>query len=540
MNRFVLLMIIFHTTILFAQWDQQSTPTSYTQWSIRAVNNNIVWASGYVGTVLRTTDGGANWSIKTEPETNFRGIAIDAIDENTAWIAGNDNATTVKFLIYKTTNGGATWGKKYDQNKRLGFGIRFFDANNGLSVGGPIGNWTILTTTDGGDTWNEIPETDFPACETALFPDPEIPDVFYESVIESGVPDLEVNGDHAWFVSHINEDVIGKPNYIYHSTDRGYHWTKHAVYLSGGEATQANVAFKDENNGVIVGEDGTRGYTTDGGTTWTLTAQTTDNFYSVVHVPASNAFVAVGNEKSTHVSDDIGRTWTRYYPGANSGYFLGIDATETKAWACGGGGLISVWNNSVALPVELVDFAAIPTTSGTILRWTTSTEVNNYGFEVERKTIGNEQLSMNNWEKLGFVEGNGTTNSPKSYNFVDANAQGKVSYRLKQIDRDGKFEYSQEVEAVISLIPQMFSLMQNYPNPFNPVTMINYQLPVNSYATLKVYDALGREVAELVNEVKEAGSYAAQFDGSKLSSGIYFYTLKAGNFIVTKKLLLMK
>jgi len=151
-----------------------------------------------------------------------------------------------------------------------------------------------------------------------------------------------------------------------------------------------------------------------------------------------------------------------------------------------------------------------------------------------------DELGNMNWEKIGFVEGNGTTNSPKSYSFVDPNAHGNVAYRLKQIDRDGKFTYSQEVEVAISQMPQMFALKQNYPNPFNPSTVINYQLPMNSLVTLKVFDILGREVATLVNEVIEAGSYNAQFDGSKLSSGIYFYTLNAGEFSATKKLLLLK
>ncbi len=193
-----------------------------------------------------------------------------------------------------------------------------------------------------------------------------------------------------------------------------------------------------------------------------------------------------------------------------------------------------------ALPVELFTFAATVHNNDVQLEWMTATEMNNYGFEVERKIINNEQLTMNNWSKIGFVEGNGTTHAQHAYSFVDANAVGKTSYRLKQIDRDGKFIYSQEIEVAITQIPKKFALMQNYPNPFNPVTMINYQIPMNSHVTLKVYDALGREVATVVNEMKEAGTYSATFDGSKLSSGIYFYTLQSGNSTATKKLTLMK
>ena len=207
-----------------------------------------------------------------------------------------------------------------------------------------------------------------------------------------------------------------------------------------------------------------------------------------------------------------------------------------------GGG---TWNGSFPLPVELFSFTAFADKNGVTLSWKTATEVNNYGFEIER-AMENRTLSSraetrdDNWSKIGFVEGNGTTNAPKSYSFVDKSASGKKSYRLKQIDRDGKFEYSQTVEVTALIAPKEFALEQNYPNPFNPTTAISYQLSVNGFTTLKIYDAIGREVATLVNEVKEAGYYSAQFDGAKLSSGIYFAKLTSDRKMQMRKLLLMK
>ncbi|MEW5798839.1 MAG: GLUG motif-containing protein [Bacteroidota bacterium] len=196
--------------------------------------------------------------------------------------------------------------------------------------------------------------------------------------------------------------------------------------------------------------------------------------------------------------------------------------------------------NGTPLPVELVFFTATTKQNNVELKWSTATEVNNYGFEIER-TVISYQSSVINWSKAGFVEGSGTTNAPKEYSFTDSKlTAGKYSYRLKQIDRDGKFEYSQTVEVTIANAPKVFALKQNYPNPFNPTTVISYQLPVNSHVTLKVYDAIGREVATLVDEVKEPGTYSVQFNGATLSSGIYFYTLRAGNFSTTKKLMLVK
>ena len=210
---------------------------------------------------------------------------------------------------------------------------------------------------------------------------------------------------------------------------------------------------------------------------------------------------------------------------------------------------------SSALPVELTTFTANISGSIVSLNWNTATEVNNYGFEIERTTTTghpeqandastpspkNGSVAQHDWVRIGFVEGNGTTNAPKSYSFVDRSANGKTSYRLKQIDRDGKFEYSQTVEVTAASTPKEFALGQNYPNPFNPTTAISYQLSANSFTTLKIYDAIGREVATLVNEVKEAGYYSVQFDGARLSSGIYFAKLSSSGKTQVRKLILMK
>jgi hypothetical protein len=139
------------------------------------------------------------------------------------------------------------------------------------------------------------------------------------------------------------------------------------------------------------------------------------------------------------------------------------------------------------------------------------------------------------------VEGGGTRNASKEYSFTDRNlSAGKYSYRLKQIDRDGKFEYSQSIEVAIGIEPKVFTLAQNFPNPFNPTTVISYQIPMSNHVSLKVYDEIGREVVTLVNEVKEAGYYSATFDGSKLSSGIYLAKLQSGDKVQIKKMSLIK
>ena len=193
-----------------------------------------------------------------------------------------------------------------------------------------------------------------------------------------------------------------------------------------------------------------------------------------------------------------------------------------------------------ALPVELVSFTGQLNEDSVNLFWQTATEVNNYGFEVERgirqKTIGNSA-----WEKIGFVQGNGNSNSPKEYRFTDnTTTSGLYAYRLKQLDNDGTFKYSETIEVLVSQIPNDFSLNQNYPNPFNPSTTISYDIPKTSFVKISVYDILGKEIKVLVNEAKNPGYYETVFDARELAGGIYCFSIRAGDFTQNKKMLLLK
>ncbi len=190
-------------------------------------------------------------------------------------------------------------------------------------------------------------------------------------------------------------------------------------------------------------------------------------------------------------------------------------------------------------PVELVSFNAIPIKDKIKLEWQTATEVNNYGFEIQKSSnlINNDS---SNWESIGFVKGNGNSNSPKEYTFTDDNLLNatKFEYRLKQIDNDGKFEFSKTIE--ISLTPTKFKLFQNYPNPFNPNTKIVYEIQSESNVQIKVFDILGNEIKTLVSGKQVPGTYQINFNADQLSSGIYFYTIHAGKFSDVKKMIIMK
>jgi hypothetical protein len=185
------------------------------------------------------------------------------------------------------------------------------------------------------------------------------------------------------------------------------------------------------------------------------------------------------------------------------------------------------------IPVELISFTASIIKSEVVLTWKTATEINNHGFEIERSINGN-------FVTIGFISGAGTSTQERLYTFTDNQvAVGSQSYRLKQIDFNGSYSYSNTIEVEV-ISPLTFSLSQNYPNPFNPTTKINYSVPFDSKVTISVYSITGELVTELVNEFVSAGSYSVDFDGRNLASGMYIYKMSAGNFTQTYKMMLMK
>jgi hypothetical protein len=188
------------------------------------------------------------------------------------------------------------------------------------------------------------------------------------------------------------------------------------------------------------------------------------------------------------------------------------------------------------IPVELTSFTAITNDDNVLLNWITSTETNNMGFDIERRST---KLNSD-WQKLGFINGKGTTTEKSSYSFEDKNpAEGKSYYRLKQIDFNGSSRIYTPLEVDFESVKE-YSLSQNYPNPFNPSTEINYTLAKSGDVTLKIYNLLGSEVTTLVNGFMEAGKHSVKFDANDITSGIYFYTIKADNFKSTRKMILMK
>ncbi|MEN8192973.1 MAG: T9SS type A sorting domain-containing protein [Bacteroidota bacterium] len=206
--------------------------------------------------------------------------------------------------------------------------------------------------------------------------------------------------------------------------------------------------------------------------------------------------------------------------------------------------IATAWNNA-PVPVELTSFTATALTKGVILNWSTATEVNNYGFEIEKQNsdlpvvegVGSQKSE---WKKIDFVEGHGNSNSPKHYSFVDdSQVFGEVGYRLKQIDIDGTFEYS-DVVTITSNKLAKYELHQNHPNPFNPSTVVSFTLPKATPVKITVYNSIGQKVIELLNKEMESGYHNMIFNGSDLSTGLYIYRLETPNYSKMMKMLLLK
>jgi len=243
-------------------------------------------------------------------------------------------------------------------------------------------------------------------------------------------------------------------------------------------------------------------------------------------IPAAAAALVVAQ------SSTVNGLYTRL-AGTNSGTNLVVTCSGYNPAS---GDFLVLGTTEGALPVELTRFTASSAKGGIILNWTTATEKNNAGFEVQRRS------GSTGWQTLGFVQGNGSSNIEHQYMFKDGSlAAGTYTYRLKQIDRNGAFDYSNEIQGVVALTPGEYTLSQNYPNPFNPTTTIHFAVKSEQQVTLTVYNMLGEEVRIVFNEIARPNTlYSIAFDASGLASGTYFYKLHTTDRNEVKKMLLLK
>jgi photosystem II stability/assembly factor-like uncharacterized protein len=328
------LVVLSAFAVSAQQWFQQNSGTTAILRTVKAVDNNIVWAAGDNGLVLNTSDGGTTWNVKTPTQNSYANFSITAFDINTAIVIGSAWPSGTSAKIWKTTDSGNTWMEKYYSANNFSNIIHFFDSNNGVYLGDPSplnsSQWNILTTTDRGDSWNRVPRSNYPPSDSVCG--------------EYGkVRCYSAYGDTVWFPTYY-EDCSSKTNRIFRSTDRGYNWTAFNMPFQGYAIGE--ISFSSSIYGVAISNPyGFLALSTDAGSTWAV-LDTISNFnpWAVRNAPGyANFFLAVGENGKSYYSNDSGYFWNTLSVPSQS---LLLDAflTQDSAWAVGYNGTILTLN----------------------------------------------------------------------------------------------------------------------------------------------------------------------------------------------------
>ena len=517
----ILTFLLLLSSLLFPQWSTQIVPSGMQNlFSISFVNQRGI-IGGYQiiptqsGKIAYTTNGGENWFGSTVPADALTITNVQMINDLTGIAAGTLQSglekgnLTNNGLFIKTTDGGVSWAN-YGS---LPYGITgingliFFDESTGLITADSSGTAYLYKTTDGGLTWRvSLGGANFTWLGKIVFGN-------------------QSNG----IVSGISEGS----NKIFRTTNAGLSW------ISNNNISDPvrDIACSDSQTFYYI--TSSKGFkSTDAGITWNQMSLDNGNFY--LFPGGNNGFVMSDNLIIDYFrTTDRGNTWTPAIPFPQSDLvlFSTYMVSDQKWYVLNSGivqGSVFVTTNG-GTPVELTSFTSDVSDGNVVLSWTTATETNNRGFEIERSYDNN-----NDWSKIGFVNGNGTSTEKHAYTWTEKSVkEGKYSYRLKQIDLDGSFEYSKSIDVSVGT-PDNFALFQNYPNPFNPSTIIKYSIPKTSHITLRIYNSLGQQAATLVSKEMNAGTFATEWNASGIASGVYYCRMVAGDFVRTRKLILVK
>ncbi|MBV6512757.1 MAG: Ycf48-like protein [Ignavibacteriaceae bacterium] len=496
--RLVIITLFFQLTAL-PQWTAQNIGTTSELRSVYFISN-FGYIVGAGSAAYRSTDYGVTWtSLNLTQSTTWYGVQF--INEEIGWIVGRSGT------IVKTTDRGATWTQKTSGTTRNLYSVFFVNSNVGWSVGAGI----ILKTNDGGETWAVQPNW---TGNNPLY----------------GV----------FFLSELEGWVAGWSQKIMKTTDGGESWTNIPVNLSN--MWFQSVYFVSKDTGFVVGgnsDSGTVFKTYDAGNTWTILRPESARWLNSVKFVSKSTGWMVGSYGSLYKTTDCGNTWIRQVlpAGSDGNVFYGMFLKPDQLGCIVGANGQVLYSSPAGMPVELISFNAKVANNAITLNWSTATELNNRVFEIQRSNSEEE-----NWLTIGFAKGKGTITATTYYSFSDTpEGSGKYFYRLKQIDFDGSESFSHTVSVDFEN-DLNFELFQNFPNPFNPVTTIEYKLNERGRAEIKLFDVLGYEVAVLLNEIKEAGTYklVLNCDDYKLSSGIFLYQLKYNDKTLQRKLIVLR
>jgi len=504
------------TTNRGVSWFESDTITS--EWGLELLPGGVGYAVGTGLKMYKTTGGYDNWE-RLFFTDNLNDVYFTS--EKQGFII-----TRNPLKLYKTTNGGIDWDSI--PGAPGGVDLLFLDSLTGF-----IGGVTIFKTTDGGESWYPDGTTGSEAkiffinsttgwaiSNSLIYKTTDVGETW--TVQLSHPPD---NFTSIFFVDSLNGWATNR--YIWQTTDGGNNWIERTdipILYSN------DVYFTDIDTGFVI-ESPYLYKTTDSGNTWTTQLSSNYIIGNFGWISKTHGFI-IGD--GIYETTNKGNTWNEILELRNVGLRKFQAPTSFLGYSVGNNGLIYRYLDTTYVPVELISFAGKIGNNVVILEWITASELNNYGFEVLRS------FDENNWERIGFIPGKGTTTEKSYYTFEDQLERPIQFYRLKQIDYNGNWNYSNSIKITSDNIPKEYNLYQNYPNPFNPSTILKYSIVKKGEVKLTIYDILGREVSVLVNEVKDPGYYEVNFNASNLASGVYFYRLVAGNFVSTRKMLLLK
>ncbi len=461
--------------------------------------------------IYKSTNSGENFSqygINIPGATDIKSIILNDDIPGTLLVAiesGSDK-------ILKSTDAGASWIIVADGLTFSFFGIPMTPDPSHPDTIYTMSNSNFMRSTDFGDTWTTI--TSSVGCATPC--------------------DIEVFPDTSIIL--VGDNGTG----IFRSTNYGQTWSQ--VHNTSGEIPTIAVDYRSPGTAWATRWSGGGGLlkSTDYGASWTLQSTFSGiNMWGVHINPVDGEEVYTGCYScgSTWRTKNGGQNWLQVsIPSSNYQLYI-VDSMNV--YSAQGNGFYKLTSPNFTTPVELVSFTADVNDRIVTLTWTTASEVNNKGFDVERSS------DNVNFENIGFITGYGTSSEVHNYRYThQENSSGTYYYRLKQIDFDGSYEYSSVVEAEIS-VPNIFQLSQNHPNPFNPTTTIQFSIPVESQVELRIFNLLGEEINVLTNAFYNAGNHQLTFDAANLASGNYLYTIEAvdgsGNiFRQTKKMTILK
>ena len=554
---------VFISTDSGNNWNAANAGLTSTYVYSVAFNGANIFAGTFGSGIFRSTDTGANWS---NANTGLSAGDIRTITPNPNGTGGtNLYVTTGGGGVYLSTDNGSSWENLGVTNEWVySFAVKDNGSGGVNLFAGTMGDG-VFRSTDNGANWSQI--------NNGI----TVPLIWFLAVLPNGAGGTDLYagtwGGGVFYSSDegttwnacssvpgapLISSIVYSSNYlfasswssgVFRSTDNGTSW----IPVNAGITNTFVNSLVVSGTNIFAGTLGGIFLSTDNGNNWSsvINGLTSQQVYAFATTPYSGGgdYIIAGTASSdtypggVYITSDNGSSWSAISSGLTNTNIrcLGIspDGNNGPTLFAGtyGGGM---WQRSLSeiTPVELTSFTAIPSGNNINLKWTTATETNNKGFEVERSW--KSEVGSQKWKGIGFVSGFGTTTEPKSYSYTDNDIKsGAYLYRLKQTDFDGSFQYSNIVEVDFNA-PSEFALSQNYPNPFNPTTQIEYIIPSDGFVSLKVYNTLGQQVADLVDGFMKAGNHQVTFDGSKISSGVYYYRIDADNSILIKKMMLIK